>query len=708
MSLKNNLSVMLVATIGLYGCNDNYDENNIEEPQISYTITALAGAGGEVTPESGLVISGQQATVTITADTGYAIAAVTGCGGSLSGDTYTTAAVTEDCIVTATFSPPVMVTSVASVGGSITPATQTLAPGSTATLTVTADSGYNIGSVAGCGGTLSGNSYTTAALSANCAVTASFSLEAAVAPAVTVTSTAGAGGTISPASQTLDQGDTASLTVTANAGFTIDSVSGCGGSLAGANYTTTELFTNCAVSATFRALYTVTGAAGVGGSINPATQNVAEGDTAILTVTPDSGYYVNSISGCDGTLDLGTNYTSAAVIANCAVNVTFAERTTVFAGGSQSCVILADGNAKCWGQNSSGQLGVLSFSLTAKGDEIGESPVTNTTIDLPDPGLTINDISVGSQHACAILNDRNLYCWGEGQNGQTGLGINSDRKAMTSAINFDSEPVAEVSVNGQHSCARLENNEVYCWGLNSSGELGTGDFSTLYIPSGNVVLADTPVQIATGAAHSCARLINNTVYCWGDNSSGQLGDNNGGVDSPTPSQITLPVGTVLDIDSGGLFGCMIIDTNVYCWGENGSGQLGNNDGTNTDLDVLSFALNLGGAIPVKLALGGEHACVLTSVGTVYCWGESDAGQTGQNDVTDDLAPLLLNFGAYTVTDIDAGNDHTCVRLLPDDALDTSRPIRCWGEGGVGQLGLENPSDIGDDEVIDNDAFNLNF
>jgi alpha-tubulin suppressor-like RCC1 family protein len=102
--------------------------------------------------------------------------------------------------------------------------------------------------------------------------------------------------------------------------------------------------------------------------------------------------------------------------------------------------------------------------------------------------------------------------------------------------------------------------------------------------------------------------------------------------------------------------------------------------------------------------------VLTTVGAVYCWGESDAGQTGQNDTTDDIAPALVPLGAnyadYTVIDISAGGDHTCVVLQPTDPLDTTRPVRCWGEGGVGQLGLEDTSDIGDDEVVDNPSFNV--
>ncbi|MDX5298109.1 MAG: hypothetical protein LPK85_04065, partial [Gammaproteobacteria bacterium] len=174
----------------------------------------------------------------------------------------------------------------------------------------------------------------------------------------------------------------------------------------------------------------------------------------------------------------------------------------------------------------------------------------------------------------------------------------------------------------------------------------------------------------------------------------------------TPALVVSLAAPITDIAAGGLGTCAITNGEVRCWGENGSGQVGNNDITNTDLDVPSAALDIDGETPVDLTHGGEHACVLTATGKVYCWGESDAGQTGQNDVTDDLAPLEVNFGAYTALEIEAGGDHTCAILQPNDPLDTTRPIRCWGEGGVGQLGLESTSDIGDDETIDNNAFNI--
>jgi alpha-tubulin suppressor-like RCC1 family protein len=362
----------------------------------------------------------------------------------------------------------------------------------------------------------------------------------------------------------------------------------------------------------------------------------------------------------------------------------------------------------CWGQNSSGQLGVASFSATAHGDEAGEEPgVANTYVTRPSEALTITQMSIGSSHACAILSDGDLYCWGSNVNGQLGVGDNISTDSMSTPVDLGDVEVIDVAAGGNHTCALLTNGDVWCWGLDSSGELGDGANDPQNAPTVAVDFADVAAtKIVTGLAHSCALLESNAVYCWGDNSSGQLGDNNGGVDSNVPSGVTLAMGDVLDLDAGGLFTCAIVGTNVYCWGENGSGQLGNNDGTNTDLDVPSAALDIDGETPVKLALGGEHGCVLTSTGKVYCWGESDAGQTGQNDVTDDLAPLLVTTTGFTVTDIAAGNDHVCVILLPDDVDDLSRHIRCWGESGVGQLGLGGISDIGDDEVVDNASYDV--
>lgn len=527
----------------------------------------------------------------------------------------------------------------------------------------------------------------------------------------TVTANASAGGHITPTSSIVPSGQTISLSLTPENGYQIGTVSGCSGTLNGSIYTTAAITENCTVTASFDAFYAVTAIAGTGGVITPSTQTSLASTRAILTVIPDSNYILDELSGCGITPD-GSQWKTETLTNNCTVTAKFRPKQSLFAGGSSTCSLLDDsGNTinKCWGQNSSGQLGTLSFSLTAHGDEAGEAPRDNDSMTLISD-LNILSMDLGSQHACAVMSDNNVYCWGENQNGQLGIGTNSDQKIMNLMVNLDDEPVAEVSAGGQFTCARQFNGKVRCWGLNSSGELGIGTSNTWFIPPPVIpTLADNAVQITTGAAHACARLSNNQIQCWGDNSSGQLGNSDGGNDSSTPTNVAL-TGTITDVSAGGLFTCVIVDGNVKCWGENGSGQLGNNDGTNTDLDVPSASLDINGEVPIKLATGSEHACVLTQTGKVYCWGESDAGQTGQNDTTDDITPQLVDLGSNYTTDtvinITAGGDHTCVELESTNPLITGHPVRCWGEGGVGQLGLESTDDIGDNEIVDNDAFDV--
>jgi len=189
----------------------------------------------------------------VTPDTHYQIADVTGCGGSLSGNTYTTGPITADCTVSATFEalPTHVVTPEAGSNGSIAPNTpQTVDDGATTTFTVTPDAHYRIDTVTGCGGSLTGDTYTTGAITADCTVTATFAIITH-----TVTPSAGAGGTITPDTpQTVDDGATTTFTVTATPPNQIGTVSGCSGSLAGDTYTTGAITADCTVTATFSIL----------------------------------------------------------------------------------------------------------------------------------------------------------------------------------------------------------------------------------------------------------------------------------------------------------------------------------------------------------------------------------------------------------------------------------------------------------------------
>jgi len=139
-----------------------------------------------------------------------------------------------------------------------------------------------------------------------------------------VSATAGAGGSISPTSRNVTSGQTTTFTLTANAGYRIERVSGCNGSLAGNIYTTGSVTANCSVTASFVAqpTHAVTTQQSTGGSVSPNSASVIEGATASFTITPDTGYRIASVTGCGGTLT-GNNFTTAPVSAACIVNASF-------------------------------------------------------------------------------------------------------------------------------------------------------------------------------------------------------------------------------------------------------------------------------------------------------------------------------------------------------------------------------------------------
>jgi hypothetical protein len=293
----------------------------------SYTVTPSAGTGGSISPSTPQAVNYDGTTsFTVTPNTGYSIGSVTGCGGSLSGSTYTTGLITGNCSVSAVFAiNTYTVTPSAGTGGSISPSTaQTVNYDGTTSFTVTPNTGYSIGSVAGCGGTLSGNTYTTGQVTGNCSVSAAFAINS-----YTVTPSAGTGGSISPSTpQAVNYDGTTSFTVTPNTGYSIGSVTGCGGSLSGSTYTTGLITGNCTVSAAFAInSYTVTPSAGTGGSISPSTPQAVNYDgTTSFTVTPNTGYSISSVTGCGGTLS-GSTYTTGLITGNCTVSAAFSPNT---------------------------------------------------------------------------------------------------------------------------------------------------------------------------------------------------------------------------------------------------------------------------------------------------------------------------------------------------------------------------------------------
>ncbi len=294
---------------------------------VTYTVTpSVSGSNGTISPATAQIVNQNLTTqFTVTPSANYSASVGGTCGGSLSGNVYTTNAVTADCTVIASFAQITFtVTPSAGANGSIVPATpQTINKNTTTTFTVTPDSGYDASVGGTCGGSLVGTTYTTNPINANCTVVAAF----AATPITTysVTPSAGANVTISPSGvQTVNTGAVATFTVTPSAGYTVAVAGTCGGNLSGTTYITNAVTGNCTVIASATIVTkVVTPSAGAGGTISPATaQTVAYGSKPTFTVTPNA-WYSSSVAGTCGGVLLGITYTTDAITANCTVLANF-------------------------------------------------------------------------------------------------------------------------------------------------------------------------------------------------------------------------------------------------------------------------------------------------------------------------------------------------------------------------------------------------
>ena len=254
----------------------------------------------------------------------------------------------------------------------------------------------------------------------------------------------------------------------------------------------------------------------------------------------------------------------------------------------------------------------------------------------------------------------------------------------------------QVSAGGFQTCALRSDGTVECWGSDSSGQLGNGnpltDSSTPVIVSG---LANV-TQIAAGKYHTCALRNDGTVWCWGEDAYGQLG-NNSTTDSPTPLEVLGAGGTghltgVTEIDADGQLTCALInDGTVRCWGHNQAGQLGNGSTSNNAIGTPQTVVGVGGhgtlGNVAHITVGANHACALISGGTVDCWGLDDHGQLGNGGAipgTNSASPVQVEGPGGTgylagVTQISGGRMHVCV-------LRSDSTVYCWGRNETGELG----------------------
>ncbi len=247
------------------------------------------------------------------------------------------------------------------------------------------------------------------------------------------------------------------------------------------------------------------------------------------------------------------------------------------------------------------------------------------------------------------------------------------------------DPVALASPGGfSQTCAILKDGSLWCWGGNMYGEVGDGTTTNRPSPT-KIDLGQTVTAVSANGvytvgyvAHTCALLADKTLRCWGDNQFGELGVGDANVHA-SPEVVALP--NVAQVAVGGLHTCAV-DTsqNLYCWGYNG-GSTG--DGTTTPSTTMPAMVM---SSVVKVACGAGHTCVIKTDGNLYCWGTNSDGEVGLGTMTDDVQPAdtgivsMSNGGALgTILEAVAGDEATCAR--------SGIGVFCWGNNQYGQLGI---------------------
>ncbi|AUN98454.1 hypothetical protein C0V70_10125 [Bacteriovorax stolpii] len=435
-------------------------------------------------------------------------------------------------------------------------------------------------------------------------------------------------------------------------------------------------------SATITGTAVIKGTSRISGTAYIGLNIIASGSTYICVI---AGYPSNTILNN---------------VLNCPGGSSLESTSQLVAGGNHTCILLANGRMRCWGHNNSGQLGINGNT------NVGNNQPPKS---YPYVALGVSKIAAGLSHTCSIINGL-ARCWGLNSSGQLGNGTLVNTNTPGVAIDLSGEIIVQIAAGNAHTCALTNNGKIRCWGDNTYGQLGYANMTTLKLPGDYLDMAGTGAgsgvvtQIVAGSFHTCALLNTMEVRCWGRAVEGQLGrgniDNVGDDESPGSVDIVkFDLSTnhkAIQISAGANHTCVLnTNGNVRCWGLNNVGQLGQGYTVNIgDDEEPSFIddVNLGGSKVVSLSSGiSNHTCAVLASGKFYCWGGNSNGPLGYGNtvnVGDDEIPYDVKevIVGDTAIQIMTGASHSC-------ALFSTKGVRCWGLGSDGQLGYGNTTTI---------------
>ncbi len=317
-------------------------------------------------------------------------------------------------------------------------------------------------------------------------------------------------------------------------------------------------------------------------------------------------------------------------------------------GGQHTCAVVDDpvaGVSKltCWGENGRGQLGLgdrLDRRAPTEVDPLAGTSFTSWSYRSLDLGAEFSCVTLSASGDSTSYLTR---CWGSNDRYQVrSLGSSEYLEPFTSRSSTTERGV--VALGDAFVVSLLDAGGVRAWGDNRQDQLGP---NVRYDQQGPQVIVNGfdagfggVTRVIAGGQHACALDAAGQLACWGANGSGQLGRSTMGTSDPDPATLTdLP--PVYELAAGGRHTCVATDDGmgprrVFCWGANGLGQLGTGDTTGGETPRQVPALD--GALVQSLAAGEEHTCVVVSPGRLYCWGANGSGQLGQGDLTSRSEP----------------------------------------------------------------------
>ncbi|MEM6292148.1 MAG: hypothetical protein AAGA54_12810 [Myxococcota bacterium] len=377
--------------------------------------------------------------------------------------------------------------------------------------------------------------------------------------------------------------------------------------------------------------------------------------TGSTTTPPSTSSGSGSGSGSTSVTTEASSSSGGPIPSTCAIDE--------LAGGDAFTCARLDGGVWCWGANDGLQLG-------REGDG---GPTPTQIAALAD--LDVIHLSAGDDHACAVVEDGGVWCWGRQVNTEVVGSGNTVDLLPTLVPVTDVEAVA---VGQNYTCA-ARGDDVRCWGDTFWGQTGAdagAGFNTLPVRG--------PIRsIKAGTLHGCLQSSDDRLLCWGRDDQGQLGRGSppDGQHRPTvePGPPLILTEAVDDYALGSTLSCALVGGNTWCWGLEQTFELlgAGSSGTPVPLDGVPDA--------VELAAGDTFACVRSDPGRIACWGSNDFGQSDpQNvDLTLGVADVSAALEAVTgetlrATRLGTGAEHAC--------LATKDRVACWGRGDAGQLG----------------------